>query len=82
VLTEDYRVGREDLKVWMKLLLDMSGGASQELGVDKIYVEEVKLVGCGSNAVREEQNIPLQPGNFLRWILEACSWSSHIGMYT
>jgi hypothetical protein len=46
-------------------------GASQELGVDKIYVEEVKLVGCGSNAVHEEQNIPLQPGNFLRWILEA-----------
>ena len=42
------------------------------------YIEEMQLVSCAANAVCEEEDISLQPGHFLRRILETNSWTAHI----
>ena len=41
------------------------------------YVEEVELVDSAADAVREKQDVPFEPGNCLRGVLEACSGSAH-----
>jgi len=37
----------------------------------------VQLVNCAANAVSKEENISLQPGDFLGRILETSSWTAH-----
>lgn len=46
-----------------------------------MYIEEVQLICCTANAVGKEEDIPLQPCYFLRWILKTCTWSGHFGCY-
>ena len=41
-------------------------------------VEEMELVSCAADAVREEQDIALQPRSFLHGILEAYAWATHV----
>lgn len=43
-------------------------------GVDGTYVEKVKLIGGGSNAGCEEEDVTLQPGYFHGGTLVAGSW--------
>lgn len=42
-----------------------------------VYIEEVELVDSAADAVCEKQDVPLEPGNCLRGVLEACSGSAH-----
>lgn len=41
------------------------------------YIEEVELVDSAADAVCEKQDVPFEPGNCLRGVLEACSGSAH-----
>lgn len=45
--------------------------------IARFYIEEVELVDSAADAVGEKQDVPFEPGNFLRGVLEACSWSAH-----
>jgi hypothetical protein len=41
------------------------------------YIEEVQLVSCASNGVCKEEDVSLQPGDFIGRILETNSWTRH-----
>lgn len=43
----------------------------------RIYIEELELVNSAADTVCEKQDVPFKPGNFLRGVLETCSWSAH-----
>jgi hypothetical protein len=41
------------------------------------YIEEMQLICCAPNAVREQEDISLQPGDFGWGILKAGAWTAH-----
>jgi len=41
------------------------------------YIEEMQLICCASNAVCEQKDISLQPGDWSWGILEAGAWTAH-----
>ena len=41
-------------------------------------IEEMELISCAADAVCEEQDIALQPGSFLHWVLEAYARATHV----
>ena len=56
--TEDYGIGRENLKFRMEFLKWMSIGLSRGLREGRTYIEEMKLINGTANAVCKEERIP------------------------
>lgn len=54
-------------------------GASSPGCWSATYVEEVKLIGTSANAVGEQEHVSLQPRHLLRRVLEADTWTRHVG---
>ena len=55
--TKDDRVCGEDLEVWVEFLETLVLLSDKQ--ESEMYIEEVELISCGSDAIRKQKDVPL-----------------------